>query len=256
MSLFGPSEPDQLELFGRDYQLIERISTRARNVRIEVRPGREVRLIYPRFVARADALRFLQSREAWVRDKLEQLAARAPILPPAARWDGGDEILLYGAPVLVDVAPATLRQIQVRIEPSLVTVFVPPSQRDDAVRMARALKRALMDRAAREARQWLDAEATALGVTWRTLTMGDPISQWGSCSADGAITLSWRLLMAPPEVFRYVVIHELCHRLHMDHSDAFWACVAQRMPDFLLHRQWLRQHGNTLHAYLSGKRRR
>lgn len=244
----------QLELFRADYVVRERISARARNLRIEVRPDREVVLVYPRWVPRAEALAFLRSREVWVRDKLAELGERVP-LPPRARWDGTDEILLDGQLVPVCVEPATLRQVQVRIEPQVVTVFAPPAMCREPSQLERALRLALMRRAQRVARQLLDAEAPRLGVQWRELLLRDPRSQWGSCGPDGTISLSWRLVMAPPPAFRYVVVHELCHRVHMDHSPRFWALVAQQMPDFETHKRWLHEHGSRLLHYLPPRRR-
>jgi predicted metal-dependent hydrolase len=65
--------------------------------------------------------------------------------------------------------------------------------------------------------------AGVAGVTVRSVSVGDPVSRWGSCSSSGAIRFSWRLILAPPEVLRFVVAHEVAHRLHMDHSPAFKA---------------------------------
>ncbi|MES0873096.1 M48 family metallopeptidase [Sinimarinibacterium thermocellulolyticum] len=244
----------QLDLFRAEPLVRERISARARRLRIEVRPDGEVVLVYPRWVPRAEALAFLRAREAWVREKLAELGERVPA-PPHARWDGTDEILLDGRLVPVCVEPATLRQIQVRIEPEVVTVFAPPAICRDAPRLERALRHALMRKAQRLARQLLDFEAARLGVQWRELLLRDPRTQWGSCSPDGTISLSWRLVMAPLAAFRYVVVHELCHCVHMDHSPRFWALVERQMPDFATHKRWLHEHGARLLHYLPPRRR-
>src|SRR3546814_6663206 len=83
----------QINLFGDDYELTERISAKARSIRIEVRPDRGVSLIYPRWVARVEALAFLRSREAWIRDKLAEMAQQASAYPAPGRnrWDGRSE---------------------------------------------------------------------------------------------------------------------------------------------------------------------
>lgn len=77
------------------------------------------------------------------------------------------------------------------------------------------------------ARDRLSAATAAIsakaGVSVRSVSVGDPVSRWGSCSSSGAIRFSWRLILAPPEVLRFVVAHEVAHRLHMDHSPAFKA---------------------------------
>lgn len=69
-------------------------------------------------------------------------------------------------------------------------------------------------------------------------------SRWGSCSSTGNITLSTRLLFAPPEVIDYVIIHELSHLSVFDHSPAFWNCVRKIMPDYAEKEDWLKKHGN------------
>lgn len=248
----------QFELFRDDYRLREQPSTRARNIRVEVRPGREVVLVYPRWVPRAEALAFLRSRESWVRDKLAEFAVReaACPAPPPARWDGTDEILLRGAAVPVCVEAATLRQIQVRVEPEVITLFAPAALRDNAHKLELALKRELMHRAQIDARRLLDEEATRAQLRWSSLSIADPQTQWGSCGPTGAIALSWRLVMAPVPVFRYVVVHELCHLAHMNHSPRFWGLVERQMPDYEIHKRWLHDHGQRLHHYLPRRRSR
>lgn len=71
-------------------------------------------------------------------------------------------------------------------------------------------------------------------------------TRWGSCSSRGTLSFNWRLMLAPPAVLDYVVVHELCHLRHMNHSPQFWQCVEQILPDYKLRREWLRDHGNEL----------
>jgi predicted metal-dependent hydrolase len=87
--------------------------------------------------------------------------------------------------------------------------------------LPRAVERWLRERA-REALSAETARVAALaGVTVTAVSIGDPASRWGSCSSSGAIRYSWRLILAPPQALRFVVAHEVAHRLHMDHSAAF-----------------------------------
>ena len=68
-------------------------------------------------------------------------------------------------------------------------------------------------------------------------------TRWGSCSARGTLSFTWRLVMAPPEVIDYVVVHEMCHLKEMNHSGAFWARVEAILPDYKARRKWLKDHG-------------
>ncbi|MBR2046658.1 MAG: M48 family metallopeptidase [Agathobacter sp.] len=85
-----------------------------------------------------------------------------------------------------------------------------------------------------------------VGVTVTDVSIKSRKSQWGSCDSNGNLTFSWRLVMARPEAIDYVVIHELCHRKHMDHSRDFWNQVQKYMPDFKLQKQWLEENSVNL----------
>jgi len=104
-----------------------------------------------------------------------------------------------------------------------------------------------MKQQARQQAAWLIEKHTAKhhliprGLRIKTLK-----SRWGSCGPHNDINLNWLLMLAPPVIFEYVVIHELCHIKHKNHSKEFWHLVADHMPDYLQHRQWLKQHGSSL----------
>ena len=85
----------------------------------------------------------------------------------------------------------------------------------------------------------------------RRIALRDTTSRWGSCSSTGTMSFSWRLAFAPRDVMRYVVMHELAHTKHMDHSPAFWATVRE-LYGFGVERakRWLTQNGGQLHRWL------
>ncbi len=84
------------------------------------------------------------------------------------------------------------------------------------------------------------------GGIYQRITIRDQKTRWGSCSARGTLSFNWRLMLAPPSVLDYVVVHELCHLTHMDHSAAFWQAVEAAYPDYRTARQWLKDHGHEL----------
>jgi predicted metal-dependent hydrolase len=88
--------------------------------------------------------------------------------------------------------------------------------------------------------------AAQLGSSYTTLSIRGQRTRWGSCSASGALSFNWRLLLAPEPVLNYVVWHEVCHLEAMDHSPRFWALVGAHCPDHREHAAWLRRHGGTL----------
>lgn len=87
------------------------------------------------------------------------------------------------------------------------------------------------------------------GGNYQRITIRDQKTRWGSCSGNGTLSFSFRLMMAPPRVLDYVVVHELCHLTHMNHSKDFWHMVESILPDYKEHRKWLKESGHTLHTY-------
>ena len=88
--------------------------------------------------------------------------------------------------------------------------------------------------------------AKAMGLTYGRITIRRQKTRWGSCSVKGNLNFNCLLMLCPEEVREYVVIHELCHRLEMNHSPRFWAEVAKRCPDYARQRKWLKENGGSL----------
>jgi predicted metal-dependent hydrolase len=94
-----------------------------------------------------------------------------------------------------------------------------------------------------------DEEAPRIGVSYQRIRIGAQRSLWGSCSPSGSLSFNWRLVLAPPAVLYYVVIHELCHLQVGGHSPYFWRLVGRRCPGWREQRGWLRRHGAELLAF-------
>ena len=92
--------------------------------------------------------------------------------------------------------------------------------------------------------------AAQLGVSYGRITIRSQQTRWGSCSGKGNLNFNCLLMLAPAQVIDYVVVHELCHRRHMNHSAAFWQAVEEIMPDYAQWRKWLKENGRALLAQL------
>jgi predicted metal-dependent hydrolase len=113
----------------------------------------------------------------------------------------------------------------------------------------------------RRVREFLEAEAkrdlavavkrycTRLGVTAKRITVRDTTSRWGSCSARGALSFSWRLVLAPPMVLDYLAAHEVAHLRELNHSPRFWRLVKTAFPQTDEAEEWLKRHGSELHRF-------
>jgi predicted metal-dependent hydrolase len=182
---------------------------------------------------RCGALAWAEDKRAWVEAELARLPLGSPIVP------GGD-VPFEGRPLHV-IWSADKSRTVTREGDGLIVGGPLESLSNRIIRWLRC-----------EAQQVLEAEtreiAAQAGVTVGNVSVGDPRGRWGSCSSSGDIRYSWRLIMAPIEVRRATVAHEVAHRLHMDHSPAFHAAAARlfgRSGD--AERRWLRDNGSRLH---------
>jgi len=211
--------------------LLLRRSGRARRISLRVsRLDGRVTLTLPRDVPESEALDFARSREDWIR---RHLSAR----PAETRVDIGAVLPVEGR--LRRVVPAAGRRVTLRG----AEIAVPPG--NAGARVQSFLRELARDRLAGAC----DRYAGLLERPYARLTLRDTRSRWGSCSAQGRLMFSWRLIMAPPEVLSYVAAHEVAHLAEMNHSPAFWALTGRLFGEYAPPRQWLRDNGGALHAY-------
>jgi len=90
--------------------------------------------------------------------------------------------------------------------------------------------------------------AKTVGKPVKSMTLKDTRSRWGSCSWDGKLSFSWRIVMAPPIVIDYLAAHEVAHLREMNHGPAFWALCRKLCPEMDEAKAWLKRHGSALHA--------
>ena len=86
--------------------------------------------------------------------------------------------------------------------------------------------------------------AERMGVDYSRIAVRAAKTRWGSCSAQGNLSFHWKLVLMPPEILDYVVVHELAHRKEMNHSQRFWAEVERILPDYKARRKWLKEFGS------------
>jgi predicted metal-dependent hydrolase len=178
------------------------------------------------------AISFLQDKEAWVRKHLSTL-------PQERVAHIGGQIPFLGR--ALTIAAGTGRAA--RAEGDQLLVPANPDMLGTRIEAFLKLQAKMRLRAAS------DKYANLLGTQYARLTIRDTRSRWGSCTSEGNLMYSWRLVMAPEAVLDYVAAHEVAHRLEMNHSDRFWAHVEDVCPDFEQHRAWLRTDGQELHAW-------
>ena len=100
-----------------------------------------------------------------------------------------------------------------------------------------------MESARKKFKRKTAAYANKMDVTYGRITIREQKTRWGSCSSKGNLNFNWKLILAPPEVLDYVVVHEHCHLKEMNHSKAFWDEVGKVMPEYETYKLWLKENG-------------
>lgn len=217
--------------------IVRKARVRRMNLRIDTAKA-VVRLTLPRFAPLGPALRWVEEKRGWVEAQLGRLPEGSPIR-------SGSTVPFGDQTLTLDWAPTHSRMPKV-VGDRLMVGGPEPGL---AERVMRWLRKEALARLASETR----LAAARAGVSVERVGVGDPASRWGSCSASGAIRYSWRLILAPDFVLRATVAHEVAHRIHMNHSPAFHAKVAEIFgEDPKPARLWLRRNGPELHGFGRG----
>lgn len=210
-----------------------RRSAQARRISLRVsRLDGRVTLTLPKRVSEREALEFATSKALWIR---KHLADR----PDTVVVDEGADLPLQGELLTIKRDPRKA----VSVEDDLL--LVPEKARH----CGRAVQAFVKEQARVELVNAADHYAGQLGQSYSKITLRDTRSRWGSCSSKKALLFSWRLVLAPREVLRYVAAHEAAHLVEMNHSVRFWALVEKIYGPHQAERSWLRQHGEKLHRY-------
>lgn len=232
----------EIDLGDRIVPVCARINRRARRliVRVDSLTG-TVHITAPSKRSLPDALKFARERASWIRAEL--LAG-----PKAQLFEAGGLCPYRG------IAHVIVREGGAR-QPIRVRAGEGPEQSPALIVGGEAahLNRRLTDWLKRKARAVLieksDYYCNRLGVVRGKIRIGDTRSRWGSCSEDGVLSYSWRLILAPDEILNYVAAHECSHLVHLDHSPAYWRVLAGLDVDAKAARAWFRTRGAALFAY-------
>lgn len=213
-------------------------STRARRVALRLDPIERVfTLVVPKRMSMRRAQAFAESQEAWMQEKLSAL-------PPKITFEDGTIIPILGVRTTIKVHhEPDLKVTKLTLEDGVLHVRT--NKDDPSARIKRFLKGMIKEELSilsYEKAAQIDKKITSISVR-------DTKSRWGSCSCDGSLSYSWRLIFAPPEAFDYVVAHEVAHLEHLNHSKAFWDLCEDLSDNFDEGKYWMDTHGSELMRY-------
>lgn len=226
-------------IIGKDENTVEvfpRKSRLARRIIIRISKKRGVELVIPTRASLKSAIAFLHTKEQWVLDRCAEIQGKNCI-----KFTETTQISILGDIYTISHS-GNLRGVT-KIEGENLVVSGLPEH------IERKTKKFLMQKAKEEITIRAHIEAEKLGVKFSHITVRDTTSRWGSCSASGNLSFSWRLVLAPRAVMEYVVAHEIAHIMEMSHNSRFWSVVASICPSHAHSRRWLKANGELLHSY-------
>lgn len=238
-----PSRPAQPllvehEVAGRRLPL--RVVENARAKRLTLRleaGGQGLRVTVPPGLARGEVQRFLDRHQGWLEQKLAKVPERPQLRP-------GVKVPIRGVPHLITHEPAMRGVAHVRQEADGPVLVVYGDRRRLGRRVSDFLKR----EAKREIEPLVARHAASVGRRAKSIRFKDTSSRWGSCTSDGGLSFSWRIMMAPPPVINYLVAHEVAHLREMNHGPKFWELCKRLCPDTDRCKDWLKRNGTALQA--------
>lgn len=211
--------------------------TDRRSIAIVIAPDGSVTVRAPRHATNAMIERFVTSKREWIENTKEKALKTYVARPKTNAHEDG--LILFGE--RIPTRP-TVRKI-LRYDAIAKEILLPSmTQKEGSAALGNFYKKIARD----YLRARLAHLAKSLGYTVKNFRLSSAQTRWGSCSTRGTISLNWKLVMAPRAVSDYVILHELTHLDHMNHSKAFWDKLSQNFPGYERHKAWLKKNGKTL----------
>jgi predicted metal-dependent hydrolase len=213
-------------------------SARARRLALRLDPKeRVINLVVPKGVSLKKAHDFARYHETWIVKAMMEL-------PPALPFEHERTIPVLGADRIIRIIQdASIKTTDISLTASELLVHT--NKDNPAARIERYLKNLVKEKITEMAK----AKALDIGKPITAISVRDTKSRWGSCSDNGKLSFSWRLIFAPSLAMDYVVAHEVAHLVHMDHSKRFWNLCRELSIDFMEGEYWMRNHGHELMRY-------
>jgi predicted metal-dependent hydrolase len=222
-----------LDRLGPDIQVQVRCSLRAKRISIKVNHN-GAELILPNKHSEV-GYKFLLSKEFWVRKKLQNVIKEEPI--------DYKTIPIFGE--IYSLQHIEANYSKVVLNNDLIEIYSKSS--DDKSIFVKFLR----DKLLLEVTKLVDFFAIKHDLSFGKIRIMNNKNKWGSCSSKGVLSFNWRLVFAPKEILEYLVVHEICHIMEMNHSLRFWNLVEKLYPDYKVAKLWLKQNGVRLYQYLS-----
>jgi predicted metal-dependent hydrolase len=232
------AEPIVIHVGGRVVEVWPKVSERSTRVRLSVKPGPKIVLSYPPYTSQKAVLAFLHDQIPWLEQALNKTRATQPHL--IKHFSKFNWVTLDDRMMTLQIRNGGRTQVQINQETETVDLILPKDGEEQAaLRATRKLAETGLNLA-------VNRLAKKTKVTVGSVSVRDQTTRWGSCSHSGTLSLNWRLILLPPLIHDHVILHELAHRLHMNHSDRFWNQLAQWDAQWKKHDRELTKRWNTI----------
>ena len=226
----------------RDREIQVRRQPRKRNLSLSLRPDGRIRVTAPKSASRTVIESFLIMQNGWLENNLSRFSQLRSCYP-VREYREGEEFPMLGRSLTLSFRAGTTARFDLDGDRLIAEIpagewasFNPAAPHHELGPRLRAL---YMEVGKQLLRSRMKIYSERMDLEPSALRFGSQRTRWGSCSWNRTISLNWRLVVAPIEVVDYIVVHELSHLKHYNHSPKFWALVAQYMPDYKTHSRWL-----------------
>lgn len=233
----------QINLNGRNITYTLKQSRRIRGIRLEIRAGSGLTVVVPVNYKYDQIQQILDEKTSWI---LKHLPAGRPRQIPLFKKevDHGEKIPYLGQDVRVIISSGPDNTAGVELKGQSIYIHMKARQKS----IARVLEKWYRMQAEVIFRQKAQKFSVFMDLRYKEILIRGQKTRWGSCSHTGNLTLNWKLMLAPEPVIDYVIMHELAHLKHMNHSRRFWEYLSRFCPQWRQHRQWLSKHEHDLNT--------
>lgn len=231
----GSGEAHTVALRGNEIRCVVRRRKNQKYINLRITIEGELLVSAPYGVSLLKITESLRKKEKWIESNLLKVAAGR------SKHDPMRSVYLDGVPYEVRIITDPRRKRSVKVASSERSIEI---RTDDPTRknVVSILQRHLEREARRSFPERTRALSRATGIGYSRLFIRNQRTRWGSSSGKGNISLNWRAVMLPPEVQDYLIIHELAHQVHLNHSKAFWSVVEKHCPSYRKANKWLKDN--------------
>lgn len=213
-----------------------------KTLEIQIKPDGQVRVLAPKNSSREWIKDVIESKRSWIENKRKLVLEKRPL---KTKIEDGMKVLESGDWLTLKIGQSGSPYPIYRCE-DILYVNIIETWKDNENVIKEMLRDFYTNNTRLRIEHCVNIWIKRLGIQPNRIKIKDQKRRWGSCSSKGNLNFNWRLSMAPDDILEYVVVHELCHFYHMDHSKDFWALVENHLPDYKIKRKWLKDNGQHL----------